>query len=87
MSSLLQDIKFGVRSLTKSPIFSLVAIVTLGVGIGATTAIFSLVNSVVLRPLSYPNADELITVWRVTNSTSQFSTSYPDFRDWREQVT
>ena len=62
MSTLLQDLRFAIRSLRKSPAFSLAAIGTLSLGIGATTAIFSTVNAALLRPLPYPGWRELYAV-------------------------
>ena len=61
-----QDIRFGVRVLTKRKLFACVAIVTLGLGIGVNTAIFSVVNAVLLAPLPYANVDDLTVIWRTT---------------------
>src|SRR3954467_6969175 len=61
MDTLFKDIRFGVRSLLKRPAFAAVAIITLALGIGANTAIFSVINAVLLRPLSYQEADRLVT--------------------------
>ena len=86
---LLHDIFHAVRTLRKAPAFSLVVLTTLALGIGANTAIFSVVNTVLLRPLPYADADRLAMVFRTvprfgfTRSTS----SYPDFNDWRAQAT
>ena len=86
---LIHDIFHAVRTLRKAPAFSLVVLTTLALGIGANTAIFSVVNTVLLRPLPYADADRLAMVFRTvprfgfTRSTS----SYPDFNDWRTQAT
>jgi putative ABC transport system permease protein len=59
MNSLFQDLHFGLRMLTRNPLFSVIAVVTLALGIGANTAIFSVVDAVLLRPLPYPEANRL----------------------------
>jgi putative ABC transport system permease protein len=73
--------------LLKSPSFSIVATIALGLGIGANTAIFTVVNSVLLRPLPFPNSERLMTLWETDSrrTISQGSASYPNFADWREQ--
>ncbi len=87
METLLKDIRYGVRMLLKSPSFSIVATIALALGIGANTAIFTVVNSVLLRPLPFPNSEQLMTLWETDSRRSirQGSASYPNFADWREQ--
>ena len=62
METLGQDLRYGVRQLVKTPVFSLAAVATLAIGIGATTAIFSTVNATLLRPLPYPHPEDLVSV-------------------------
>jgi len=85
MNSILKDIRFGARSLLKQPHFSIVAIVTLAVGIGATTTIFSILNGVVLRPPAIANSDQVVAVWQTPRGNHVESyLSYLELQDWRK---
>jgi putative ABC transport system permease protein len=89
MQTFWQDLRYGARILLKKHGFTLIAVFTLALGIGANTAIFSVVNSVLLRPLPYPNAERLMTIWedhRARNGPVNEWTSPPGFEDWRDQA-
>ncbi|HUO30221.1 MAG TPA: ABC transporter permease, partial [Bryobacteraceae bacterium] len=88
LSSLFRDFRYAFRSLRKSPAMATAAIATLALGIGANTAIFSVLEGVVLKPLPFPQPDQLVTV-ALFNRSLGYATylSYPDFRDWQRNAT
>ncbi len=83
MDVLLQDLRYAVRSLRQNPGFTLAAVLTLAIGLGANTAIFSLVNGVLLRPLPFPRPEQLAIVWGRHPAVGRETVSLPDFLDWR----
>ena len=84
---LTRDVRHALRMLLRAPAFSLIAVMTFAVGIGANAAVFSVVDGVLLRALPYPDADRITMVW-LDNRREQIKediTSYPNYRDWRDQ--
>ncbi|HSR49523.1 MAG TPA: ADOP family duplicated permease [Acidobacteriota bacterium] len=86
MHSILQDIRFGLRTLRKSPAFTAVALLALALGIGGNTAIFSLLNAVILRPLPFPDSDRLVMLWETEEGNPRASVSAPNLDDWLESA-
>lgn len=85
MTTFSQDVRYGVRMLLKSRAFALIAVLTLALGIGANTALFSVVNGVLLSPLPFQNPDELYALYTKTSNFDRGSISYQNFLDWQKQ--
>ncbi len=85
MDSLLKDIRYGARSLVKRPSLAVLAVVTLALGIGANTAMFSVINAVLLRPLPFAEPDRLVWMNESGDEVANRWLSYPNFLDWRDR--
>lgn len=90
LETILQDLRYGMRVLIKSPVFTTVAVVSLALGIGANTAIFSVVNGLLLKPLPYPDSERVVDVWHTPPQESfpgmdKFSVSPANYLDWKAQ--
>ena len=85
MTTLIQDLRYGVRMLAKNPGFTAVAVLTLALGIGANSAIFSVVYGVLLRPLPYPKPDQIVRLWEVNAKGGRMNFADPNFEDVRSQ--
>jgi putative ABC transport system permease protein len=87
MQTLWQDLRYGARMLLKNPGFTLVAVITLALGVGANTMIFSVINSLLLKPIPFPEADRLVLVWqsRANDPRNRNIVSAPNYWDWRLQ--
>ena len=87
MPNLLQDLRYGIRIMIKRPGFTLIAALTLALGIGANTAIFSAVNAVLLKPLPFPESEQLLDLAETFKPNGWGSVSVPTFEDWKNQNT
>ena len=83
MNTLLADLRYAVRLLLQSPGFTLIAVLTLALGIGATSALFSVVNGVLLNPLPYPHSERLIVIYARIAGLDSAPVEYPNFLDWQ----
>jgi putative ABC transport system permease protein len=86
MEGFLRDLRYAIRSLARNPGFFIVAVLTLALGIGATTAIFSVVNGVLLQPLPYPDSDHIVQLFQIDKDGQRISVSEPNFADWKSQT-
>ena len=86
LESLLQDVRYAARSMRHSPAFATVAVLTLALGIGATASIFSVVETLLIRPLPYRDADRLVAVFATSPTAHRDTTSFLDFSDWQRQA-
>ena len=87
MNSLWKDLRYGMRTLLRRPGFALIALLTLALGIGANTAIFSVINALILNPLNIADADRVVALWRTArDKRDKGPASYLDLQEWRAQA-
>src|SRR5215475_15360661 len=80
---MLQDLRFAFRSFRKNPGFTCAAVLTLALGIGANTAIYSVIDGVLLHPIPFPDPDRLVAIYQKTPSSDRNAVSYPNLLDWQ----
>jgi len=85
MNTLIADLRYSVRLLIQSPAFTAIAILTLALGIGTNTALFSVVNGVLLNPLAYPHSDQLVVIYGRIAGLDSAAIEYPNFLDWQRE--
>jgi putative ABC transport system permease protein len=85
MRVLAQDLKFGIRTLVENPVFTLVSVLALAIGVGANSAIFSVIDAVLLRPLPYYESHRLVKIWERQPQLARGSVAFANFRDWKDQ--
>ena len=87
MNSLWQDVRFGLRMLAKNPAFTAIAVLTLALGIGANTAIFSVIDAALLRPLPYPDADRIVVLYQLNYKKDKITPAAADFVDFQREAS
>src|SRR5690242_14801346 len=85
MGTLIQDLRYGLRMIAKSPGFTIVAVLTLALGIGANTAVYSVVDGVLLHPAPFPEAERLVALYQQSSNRGKSSIPYPNFVDWQKR--
>ena len=86
MANWIADFRYAFRALTRQPTFTLIALLTLTLGIGANTAIFSVIKTVLLNPLPYQDPEQVVVLWEVNPDGSLEQVSIPTYRDWRDET-